>query len=375
MTKTMLTRRRLLQTLGLAAASSEAGCATWFRSYGRYGRLNPVLVSNDREIRTVVGLRPFRASGFVVRAERMGDKVVVHNYGHGGAGITLSWGTSYLAVNEVLAAAPSPTTTKVAVLGCGAVGMATARLCQQHGYDVTIYARELPPETTSNIAGGQWFPGGLWDHNALTPAFLQQFDKAVHFSHRWYQTLSDRYGVHWLPNWILSDRPLNDTAMMGDHSPIHDLLPELKEVAAEDNPFHTQAARRLVTMHVDPPTYLAALLGDVREAGGRVVVTELRSLDDVKALSEPVVVNCTGLGAKALFGDDELQPVRGQLTILLPQPEVDYAVEYKDLYMFPRRDGVVLGGTYERGNWSLDVDLVTKQRIVEAHAQLFAPLI
>jgi D-amino-acid oxidase len=52
--------------------------------------LPPVHVAPEREIRTVVGLRPYRPSGFVVRAEKLDDTLVVHNYGHGGSGITLS---------------------------------------------------------------------------------------------------------------------------------------------------------------------------------------------------------------------------------------------------------------------------------------------
>ena len=55
------------------------------------------MVDQSRVIRTVAGLRPYRRSGFVVRAEPLGDKKLVHNYGHGGGGITLSWGSSKLA--------------------------------------------------------------------------------------------------------------------------------------------------------------------------------------------------------------------------------------------------------------------------------------
>jgi glycine/D-amino acid oxidase-like deaminating enzyme len=63
-------------------------------------RLAQVHVSSDRVIRSITGLRPFRPSGFVVRGEKRGDKTVIHNYGHGRAGITLSWGTAQLAVEE-----------------------------------------------------------------------------------------------------------------------------------------------------------------------------------------------------------------------------------------------------------------------------------
>jgi glycine/D-amino acid oxidase-like deaminating enzyme len=90
------------------------------------------------------------------------------------------------------------------------------------------------------------------------------------------------------------------------------------------------------------------------------------------ALSEPVVLNCTGLGARALFGDLELEPVRGQLTFLLPQPEVDYIViKQGGYYMFPRRDGILLGGTFDHGNWSLEPDEGVRARILAGHRALF----
>ena len=68
----------------------------------------------------------------------------------------------------------------------------------------------------------------------------------------------------------------------------------------------------------------------------------------------PVIVNCTGLGAKALFDDPELMPVKGQLTVLHPQPAVTYAYlePILDLYMFSRSDGIILGGSHGDGVWS-----------------------
>ncbi len=64
---------------------------------------------------------------------------------------------------------------RMAVLGCGAVGLATARLLQQRGVDVTIHAAAIPPGTTSNIAGGQWFPFSVFDHGHETEAFLERY--------------------------------------------------------------------------------------------------------------------------------------------------------------------------------------------------------
>jgi len=75
------------------------------------------------------------------------------------------------------------------------------------------------------------------------------------------------------------------------------------------------------------------------------------------ALEEPVIFNCTGLGAGELVGDAEIRPIKGQLTHLMPQPEVDYATfggaapsEGGFIHMQPRRDGIALGGTREEGD-------------------------
>ena len=134
-------RRHFLSTLALTSACSVRRTKIQPPAAPYSGRrLAPVNVSNERIIRTVTGLRPFRPSGFVVRTESIEGKTIVHNYGHGGGGITLSWGTAHLAVEQAL-----PTNARrMAVLGAGAVGLATARLLQEHGVEVTIYAKDLP---------------------------------------------------------------------------------------------------------------------------------------------------------------------------------------------------------------------------------------
>jgi D-amino-acid oxidase len=328
-----------------------------------------VRVSADREIRTVVGLRPFRPSGFRVAKEMVGETAVVHNYGHGGGGITLSWGTSKLAVDLGLPGHVGP----VAVLGCGAVGLATARLAQEAGFDVTIYTKAMPPETTSNIAGGQWLPVSVYDsEKALTPEFTRQFVAAAQYGYRRYQIMTDpRYGIRWMRNYTISETPWQTPINHGVYGLIPDLLPEIKDLPAGPLFFGSRFVRQFDGMIVEPPIYLPAMLTDVRIAGGKVVVREMKSLGEVQALPQKLVFNCTGLGAKALFGDEELTPIRGQLTFLLPQPEVTYATVYENTYMFSRRDGVLLGGTHEMGDWNLQPDMTTKAAIMAKQARLF----
>ena len=107
-------------------------------------------------------------------------------------------------------------------------------------------------------------------------------------------------------------------------------------------------------MLIEPQTYLNCLLRDFYIAGGRVVVRELQSREEIARLPESLIFNCTGLGARKLVGDQTLTPVRGQLEVLLPQPEIDYCYLAGAGYMFPRRDGMILGGTFDHDVWSLN---------------------
>ena len=331
-------------------------------------RLRPVTVSQDRVIRTIVGLRPFRPSGFVVRGDKVGAKTIVHNYGHGGAGITLSWGTAHLAALEVQKTGQR----EIAVLGSGAVGLATARLLVERGFNVSMYTKDLPPNTTSNIAGGQWFPFTVYDVDCLTPDFEEQFATATEFSYKRYQTMvGDYYGVRWLPNFQMADAPLPTNGLLSRAGPLFRMLPEFTELTPARHPFPFRYARRFDTMFIQPPIYLDAMLRELRISGVPVTVREFRDANELQSLPEPVIVNCTGLGAKGLFCDEEMVPIKGQLTILLPEEDITYATMAPELYMFPRRDGIVLGGTHERGVWDLAPDPEEEARILKQHGDIF----
>jgi glycine/D-amino acid oxidase-like deaminating enzyme len=330
-------------------------------------------VSSDRVIRIITGLRPFRPSGFVVRGEKRGDKTVIHNYGHGGAGITLSWGTAQLAVEE----GAKSEARDCAVLGCGVVGLSTARLLQLRGYNPTIYAKEMPPLTTSNVAGGYWDPVTLFDNERVTPEFSRQFGEAARFAFRRYQSLAgDPYGVRWLPVYSLSSNgPIAPAPPSSIYSEIEPLFPETQRLEPGQHPFGALYARKRYSMLIEPAIYLDALLRDFQIAGGRIVIREFQSPEDVTALREMIIYNCTGLGARALFGDQELTPVKGELVFLLPQAEVEYVtVGPGDIYMFPRHDGVLLGGTHDRGVWDMSVDPAVTERILRENAAPFGSM-
>ena len=365
---TAFTRRGFMA----AASLGLAGCAQRRIAIApapAMPRLAAVRVSASRVIRSTVGLRPFRPAGFVVRAEKLDAKTVVHNYGHGGAGITLSWGTAQLAVDLTPRGG-----RECAVIGCGVVGLATARLLQERGFSPTIYAKEMPPLTTSNLAGGLWEPVSVFDHPRVTPEFRRQYGEASRIAFRRYQSFAgDAYGVRWVPLYSLSrERAFVPPPPESPNSEVEPLYPEAAALTTAQHPFGVPYAYRRNTMLIEPAIYLSALMRDVYAAGGKILIREFAAAHDLMELREDLIFNCTGLGARTLFGDQELIPIRGQLVFLLPQPEVDYCTLGPDnIYMFPRRDGIVLGGSFERNVWNTQPDSTTTERIIRENATLF----
>ena len=345
------------------------------RAFDEPRRFAPVKVSRDRVIREVVGLRPYRPSGFVVDAERFGNKLLVHNYGHGGGGVTLSWGTASLAVDLARDFVNTSRARRFAVLGCGVSGLSTARLLQRRFQNgpgtVTIYAKALPPDTTSNIAGASWGPTSVYEDDQVDAKFDDQFRRACQISNRAFQLLvGPEYGVRWTEMFELlrSEMSLDHELAGGDA-----LYPARQIHRDPQRYFGFPVVRQYSTMLIEPSIYLSALLRDFYIAGGRVVVKEFRNRREIARLREPVVFNCTGLGSRELFDDEELIPVRGQLEVLLPQPEIDYCY-LSSGYMFPRRDGIILGGTWDHGDWSLTPNAEQANHILETHTAIMKGL-
>jgi D-amino-acid oxidase len=344
--------------------------------------LAPVKASWDRIIRTTVGLRPHRDAGFVLKADKLDDKLLVHNYGHGGAGMSLAWGTGLMAA-EI---ASEQQARQAAVIGCGSVGMTCARQLQRRGFDVTIYAMAVPPNVTSNMSLAGFTPAsGLVENDRRTPEWDAQYERAADISYRQLQLLAGpHYGVSWLDNFSLMEeepRGPNPTATRPSLTARFDIGREV--YGPGEHPFATRYAVRNPQIRIEPSIYLDCLMRDVQLFGGRIVVRKFDTPRDLMTLREPVVINCSGLGARDLFGDRELLPLKGQLTVLVPQPEVQYHTNggvppvpgaSLGIHMMARSDGIVLGGTSQRDVWSLDVDEAERKRVVDSHIAVFGAM-
>jgi glycine/D-amino acid oxidase-like deaminating enzyme len=391
-------QRRTFITSGSLALAGYAigGCATGGSSRSPRTALRrppvelaQVRVSFDRVIRTTVGLRPHRDSGFVLRAEKFDAKTLIHNYGHAGAGMSLAWGCGVMVAEF----AQETGQRRAAVIGCGSPGLTAARQLQRRGFDVTIYAATVPPDTTSNMSLAGFTPTtALVNNDRRTPAWDAQFLRAAELSYTQLQLMVGRtYGVYWMDNYNATDDPTQQGrggAGRGGEgaggATDADLLPAIlrpnrnREVLGPgEHPFPTKYAIRTPALAIEPNIYLDALVRDFLMFGGRIVIRKFDTPRDLMSLPEPVVVNCTGLGSLTLFDDKELVPIKGQLTALAGQPEVNYRAGGRtasgtQASMNSRSDGIIIGNLQDRGNWSLEPDPDVLQRNVQAAIDFFS---
>ena len=311
----------------------------------------------------VAGVRPYRTGSYRLDTENAAGRLLVHNYGHGGAGITLSWGCA-ARVRDIVAArvAASPDTT-VAILGAGVMGLTAATVLADLGLSVTVYADREPLGTTSAKAGGQWAVSVV-EYQGRE----QEFAAIVKNSYtRFKGSIGHGFGVHERPNYAA--KPSHNLEVVRQLVP--GLIPD--PVSLPRMPFegHTKSGLEYRTLLVEPPVFLARLHGDLLARGVDFVVRRFISRADVlAAVPDPVIVNCTGMGAKALFNDAAMVPIKGQLAMLPPQPQLKYLYG-QDGYLFPRSDHVVVGGTFEYGVDDETADVITCQKLVDYMAGLF----
>ena len=211
-------------------------------------------------------------------------------------------------------------------------------------------------------------PSGLFRRDSVTPEWRAQFKAAMDYSWRRFQIMvGDDYGIRWQPTFEETGKPL----IQGDW--LDPYYPNARMLSAGEHPFPIDNVVAFDTMYVETPRYLARMMRDFQQRGGRVEQRSFADVADIAALPERLVFNCTGIGARQLFGDTGLQPVRGQLAVLQPQPEVRYAASGDWGYMFARPDGILLGGTFERDVWEPTPDPAAIARIVGRHQRFFTP--
>lgn len=361
-------RRRLLQLVpaGLLGASLPVTAAT-----STPETLPRIRFIPDQIFRTTICLRPFRAEGPRIEAENVGRKRIIHNYGHGGSGWSLSWGSAEHAIRLAL----DTNQISVAVIGAGAIGLTTALTAQRAGLSVTIYAKDRFPFVRSAHATGTWSPDSrIALTERVAPDFAERWEdmaRKTHVMHQSYLGLADN-PVEWTdyyylrphPTPSLESVPAHDQSQNSHYIPnfirlesrLRDISPRFQPVPDDQHPFDTPQALRRPSLTFNIAALSHQLSREFLIAGGKFVPMTFHTPSDLNRLKEKVILNCTGYGARALWQDETIVPVRGQITWLTPQANTHYGFYYKGISVIARRDGIVVQpvGADEGFGWNDD---------------------
>ena len=323
-------------------------------------------LSPDRLIDLKCCIRPLRAAGPNLGTETVRERLVIQNYGHGGSGWSLSWGSAEIAVGKALSVLPR----RIAVIGCGIVGLTSAIVAQRAGLEVTIYARELLPRTRSFRASGSFTPGSrIALSGPAGPQFPEVWEQMARFSWKMFRTFLGLPGdpVAFGDSYSVSENPIErrtwplDPAITDSYettglprqsgefahldSRIRDIVPQAVPLSPEENPFATPFAQRSTNMYFNFPSYGQTLLDEFFSRGGRYQMRSFHSPRDVGDLPERVIIHATGYAARDLWQDRTVIPVRGQTGWLVPQPGVNYSLRSSNMSVLSKADGMVVMNT------------------------------
>lgn len=250
---------------------------------------------------------------------------------------------------------------RVVILGCGVSGLSCGVRLLEAGHTVEIWARELPPHTTSDIAAAVWYPYRAFPQERVSAWAGRTFEVLCELARE------PDTGVRCVLGTELLLRPAPDPwwkpCVPGfRRATPAELLPGFVDGYAFEAPI------------IDMSRYLPYLLARFRRLGGSVLQREVRSLDEAWAVA-PLVINCTGLGSRELLGDTSLFPIRGEVLRVAPLPLERFLFDEQDeargiTYLIPRFQDCILGGTAVEGSWSLEPDPAQAEAILARAARL-----
>jgi D-amino-acid oxidase len=250
---------------------------------------------------------------------------------------------------------------RVIVIGCGVSGLSSGIRLLERGHDVRIWARDLPPNTTSNIAAAIWHPYKVFPQELALAWGRRGFESLAALA-----SSAPESGVSLVEALEVYGEPVSDPWW-------RECVREFRRATPAELGPENADGFVFGTILVETGIYMEYLVRRFREHGGEIEQRRVDSLDEPLGECE-VVVNCSGLGSRQLVGDDRVYPIRGQIVRTERLP-IDRVILDEDesrgvTYIVPRSTDCILGGTAQPGNWSLEPDMVTAEAIMERCARL-----
>ena len=248
----------------------------------------------------------------------------------------------------------------IAIIGAGISGLSSAfGLCKK-GYSITIFAEHFSPDTTSNKAAAFWFP---------------------------YHIRNDKRGIIWCRETYTFYKDLCSNEATGIS--MHRLVKMIDDINTADNTwmdFMPAGSYRSLAKDELLPPYLMGYEMTVPLIETQLFMPWLMqqlSEQNVKFNQQKItaftelyeydyIINCAGLGAKELCNDDLVYPARGQVALIAPQKHLPIFIDNgPPLYLVPRKDATILGGTMELNEWDATTNPSTLKQIHQRLSTLF----
>lgn len=242
------------------------------------------------------------------------------------------------------------------VIGAGVIGLTAAVRLREAGWRVHVRAAEPPERTTSAVAAALWYP-----YRVGPEALVTEWGERSYAMFR--RLAADpSTGVRMSPGIELL--PVGADPEIVPEWAAH--IPDFRTARPDEVPAGRVGWAFTVPV-ADTAVYLRWLAARFAEHGGTVQLARVASLADV-AGEFPLIVNCTGLGARELAGDGAMRPVRGQIVRVENPGLTSFWLDVYDpaglLYVIPRGADCVLGGTAEEGEEDTRPDPDTAGSIV-----------
>ena len=221
-------------------------------------------------------------------------------------------------------------------------GLSCAVKLLEAGHEVEVISDRFSPDTVSDIAAAIWYPFLTAPADRADGWGIATYAELERLSEREPQSgVRMRDGREYLrqavdpPEWsedIAAFRILDDSEI------------------PEGYVFGWQFRAPVIEMQL----YMPWLRSRVEALGGSFVQSFVEDLNEV---SGEVVVNCVGLGARELCGDEEVRPARGQVIFIDQDPGIGHFDQQPETltYTIPRSDVTVLGGTAQVDDWGMDI--------------------
>ncbi|ABK64600.1 MULTISPECIES: FAD-dependent oxidoreductase [Mycobacterium avium complex (MAC)] len=247
---------------------------------------------------------------------------------------------------------------QIVVIGAGVSGLTSAICLAEAGWPVRVWADTMPADTTSAVAGAVWAPPRPAERAAETLRWTEH-------SLRVFTELArdPDSGVQLAPALAVGELTASEAM-----STAASLIPELRPADPADLPPGYRTGFHATVPMIDMPHYLGYLTRRLTAAGGEIEEHRVGSLDEVADHAD-IVVNCAGLRAGALTGDDTVRPLFGQHVVLTNPGVRQLFMELNDgpewTCYFPHPQRVVCGGISIAGRWDTTADPAVTERILQ----------